>query len=221
MRVSEIFVSVEGEGSRQGYLATFVRLHGCALRCSWCDSRYACEGTDYREMAPDEVFARVKELGNRRITLTGGEPLISKEAPALVMRLAESGFEVNIETSGSVDYTALFPEDVRERLGTNLMITADWKCPGSGMEKMMKEQCFTSLRQWDVLKFVVCSREDLERAESVIRKYSPPCQVFLSPVFGRIRMSDIVDFMKERNLQNVRIQAQLHKIIWDPAARGV
>ena len=172
-------------------------------------------------MAPDEVIGKVRELGNRRITLTGGEPLISEEAPSLVTRLADSGFEVNIETSGSVDYTALFPESVRNRLGTNLMITADWKCPGSGMERMMKEQCFTSLRPWDVLKFVVCSREDLERAGSVIRKYSPPCVVFLSPVFGRIRMSDIVDFMKERNLQNVRIQAQLHKIIWDPAARGV
>ena len=221
MRVSEIFASVEGEGSRQGYLATFVRLFGCALRCSWCDSRYACEGDGYTEMSPDEILQKVTWLGNRRITLTGGEPLLQKDAPGLVIRLAESGFEVSIETSGSVDYTALFPDSVRDRLGTNLMITADWKCPGSGMEKMMKEQCFTLLRQWDVLKFVVCSREDLEHAESVIRKYSPPCQIFLSPVFGKVRMSDIVDFMKERDLQNVRIQAQLHKIIWDPSARGV
>ena len=221
MRVSEIFASVEGEGSRQGYLATFVRLFGCALRCSWCDSRYACEGDGYTEMSPDEILQKVTWLGNRRITLTGGEPLLQKDAPGLVIRLAESGFEVSIETSGSVDYTALFPDSVRDRLGTNLMITADWKCPGSGMERMMKEKCFMSLRPWDVLKFVVCSREDLEHAESVIRKYSPPCQIFLSPVFGKVRMSDIVDIMKERDLQNVRIQAQLHKIIWDPSARGV
>ena len=77
MRVSEIFVSVEGEGSRQGYLATFVRLHGCKLRCSWCDSRYACEGSDYTEMAPDEVIGKVRELGNRRITLMGDVPVRS------------------------------------------------------------------------------------------------------------------------------------------------
>lgn len=212
MKISEIFLSIEGEGSRAGYLATFIRTHDCPLRCSYCDSNYAVEGDDFKIMSVEEILEDVRRLGSKRVTLTGGEPLIQKDAESLVTELAYAGYEVNIETCGAVDYIPYLNMK-------NVFITADWKCKSSGMsDKMIRDQIHY-LRDIDVLKFVVGSREDLDEMKEIIGETA--AQIFVSPVFDKIEPREIVEYMQEFGLYDVRAQIQLHKVIWDPNARGV
>ena len=208
MKVNEIFVSIEGEGKRAGELATFIRLTGCNLRCSYCDTAYAFEeGT---EMSVPDILKQVPE-GIPNVTLTGGEPLC-QEPHELLGALRHH--MVNIETNGSVDLAPY-------RKYSNVFFTVDYKCPTSGMESRMLEQNFLHLRPGDVLKFVVGSTGDLETAFDFCREYRPDCQIYISPVFGKIEPAEIVDFMKEKNTVHWRLQLQLHKFIWNPEQRGV
>lgn len=212
--VNEIFKSIEGEGIRTGYPVTFIRLYGCNLNCSYCDTRYSCEGKDYIAMRIPEIMQKVEELGVERITLTGGEPLIHPNVQALIDTLLEQGFEVNIETNGSVDiYPYILKEDV--------IITMDYKSISSQENSKMNPANFKYLRKQDVLKFVVGSVEDLEDMKDVLESYRPSSNIFVSPIFGKIEMQDIVEFILTNNLTECRIQVQLHKIIWDPSKRGV
>ena len=126
MKVVEIFKSIDGEGIRVGYPVTFIRLAGCNLRCNYCDTKYSYENEKFTEMTPQKIYNRVYKLGGRRITLTGGEPLIHKDVKVLVDLLIDKGYEVNIETNGSVDITGY--------LSKNIIVTMDYKCAGSGME---------------------------------------------------------------------------------------
>lgn len=214
MRVVEIFKSIDGEGKRAGLPCTFIRLYGCNLRCSYCDTRYGCEGNNYKVMSIKEIIKTVKELGVTHITLTGGEPLIDPDSFKLIRRLCDEGFALNIETNGAVDIT---PVDKRA------FITIDYKCPSSGMEEHMLKNNFNILRKKDVCKFVVGSVKDLDRAYEIINKYDldKNCQVYLSPVFGNIEAADIVKYMMEHEMYRCKVQLQLHKYIWDPNKRGV
>jgi len=214
MLINEIFTSIEGEGIRMGYPVTFIRLYGCNLNCSYCDTRYSCEGQDGTEMNVSEVIEKAKEVDVKRITLTGGEPLIHKNAEELVDRLVNEGFEVNIETNGSVD---IYPYIKKE----NVIITVDYKSISSGMADKMNHKNLKYLRNQDVLKFVVGNKEDLADMKKIIETYSPSCNIFVSPVFGQIEASEIVEFIKNNKLNEVRVQVQLHKIIWEPTKRGV
>ena len=207
LSVNEIFFSIDGEGKRAGKLAAFIRLAGCNLRCSYCDTEYAF--TDGQLMRIDEIAEAVE--GWENVTVTGGEPLL-QDIHALLERL--QGHEVNIETNGSVDVTP-YHEYPR------VFFTLDYKCPSSGMESSMLEKNFQTLRSQDVLKFVVGDREDLRRAQEVCEKYEPRCPVYLSPVFGKIEAKEIVEYMKSARYKNWRLQLQLHKYIWPPDARGV
>ena len=144
MQINEIFVSIDGEGIRTGYLTTFIRTFGCNLNCSYCDTQYACkidenEQDQFVVMTPEEILARVDELGNYRVTLTGGEPLIQRDAPELVALLLEAGYEVNIETNGAVDLRPFEKKMVEvlsdDELTNNLIYTLDYKCPSSGEEE--------------------------------------------------------------------------------------
>jgi 7-carboxy-7-deazaguanine synthase len=214
MLVNEIFSSIEGEGIRTGYPVTFVRLFGCNLDCPYCDTTYACKGSDFFKMSVMEIVAEVADHGNRRVTLTGGEPLIHRDVFQLVHELTKSGFEVNIETNGAVyigEYT-----DIRDTI-----ITMDYKTPSSGMTDKMDMSNMSILRKQDVLKFVVGNLEDLEDMKRVLEHYKPDCSVFVSPIFGQITPVEIVNYIKENNLQECRVQVQLHKIIWAPETRGV
>lgn len=212
MKISEIFRSIEGEGPRQGHLCTFIRTHSCPLRCSYCDSLYAVEGNDFKEMTIVDIMNEVNRLGGYFCTVTGGEPLIQQDFSLLINELTNQGYLVNIETSGAVDYTPYLSRD-------DVFVTADWKCKSSGMsDKMIKDQ-IRYLRNKDVLKFVVGSEEDLFEMMDLIPETS--AQIFVSPVFGKIEPKEIVDFMQAHELFDVRVQVQLHKIIWDPMARGV
>ena len=220
MKVSEIFKSIEGEGLRTGLPAVFIRLHGCNLRCSYCDSMYAVEGCDYKQMSVAQILDAVKEYGDiTHVTLTGGEPLIHPDVEDLLRQLSDNGYRVNIETNGTIPCKWHFP---------GLFYTMDWKCKSSGMSAKMKLENLETLGADDVLKFVVGTVEDLEETESVIKKLaekkSDMPHVFVSPVFGKLSNEEIVNWLLNSATMvknNARFQVQLHKIIWDPERRGV
>ena len=212
MRVVEIFKSIDGEGIRAGFPVTFIRLEGCNLRCSYCDTKYSYEDAQYTEMTPDEIYDKVYKLGCKRITITGGEPLIHENIFTLVEQLTHGGFHVNIETNGSVNVAPF----VRAK---NILLTVDYKCPSSGMSDQMCLDNLAQLSKNDVLKFVVGSKEDLDACRD-IKKYTS-AQVFISPVFGQIEPKEIVEYMLEHDMQDCRIQLQLHKFIWPVDMRGV
>ncbi|MDY6263301.1 MAG: radical SAM protein [Fibrobacter sp.] len=233
MKVNEIFKSIEGEGLRMGLAAVFVRLQGCNLRCSYCDTMYAVEGDDYRQMNVDEVVAAVEsyraECGVDAVTLTGGEPMLHAEVDDLLRALSEKGFLVNVETNGTVPCKWRF-------LG--LFYTMDWKCESSGMSAKMRMENLETLGAEDVLKFVVGSVEDLEETARVVRELhqrkTHGCvdgktsntmpHIFVSPVFGKLEYEKIVEWMLSEKVMvqnNARFQVQLHKVIWDPDMRGV
>lgn len=220
MKVCEIFRSIEGEGLRTGLPAVFIRLHGCNLRCSYCDSMYAVEGSDYKQMSVTQILDAVKKFsGITHVTLTGGEPLIHQDVEELLSRLSNCGYRVNIETNGTVPCKWHFP---------GLFYTMDWKCKSSGMTAKMKMENLETLGSNDVLKFVVGTIEDLEETENVVKslaeKKSDMPHLFISPVFGNLSNEEIVNWLLGSRTMvenNARFQVQLHKIIWDPDRRGV
>lgn len=218
MRVVEIFGSIDGEGLRTGELATFVRLSGCNLRCSYCDTTYSFRVCDSQEMSRADILKRVKDIGYKNVTLTGGEPLLRREAFTLVKELVEQGHQVNVETNGSINIKPLLDFE-------NVIITMDYKTPSSGVEFAMRLENLEALREQDVLKFVV-SEEDLPRVREVLKTYDINAWVYLSPVFGKIEPARLVDFQKSLydegvSTDKVRVQIQLHKILWSPERRGV
>ena len=220
MKVAEKFISINGEGTRAGELAVFVRFVGCNLRCTYCDTMWANEpGCPYEEMTPAQICDYVRSTVISNVTLTGGEPLLQKQMGELIGQLIrDCGVRVEIETNGAVDLHpfAQIPEG-------RPSFTMDYKLPSSGCEDRMITENFSVLQAQDTVKFVSGSREDLERAAEIIEEYGllDRCYVYFSPVFGKIEPVEIVDFMLENKLNKARIQIQMHKVIWDPNERGV
>lgn len=218
-KVAEIFTSINGEGTRAGQTAVFVRFTGCNLNCSYCDTKWANEpNAEYKLMTDREILSRIKETGIKNVTLTGGEPLLREGIHELLEEIVKDGFlQAEIETNGSIDLKPFC--DIENRPS----FTMDYKLPSSGMEKHMCLENFEILEKKDTVKFVSGSIEDLKKALEIIRKYdlSRRCHVYISPVFGSIEPAKIVDFMVENKLNDVNLQLQLHKFIWDPNMRGV
>lgn len=218
-RVAEKFVSINGEGRRAGQLAVFIRLAGCNLRCSYCDTAWAWEhNTPAELMSAAEILAYIRGCGVANVTLTGGEPLAHPGIMELLRLLAaESDISVEIETNGSVDVAAVCALVNRPRL------TMDYKLPASGMEAQMLTANFACLDERDVVKFVCGGSDDLQRALAVMREFDLPGRVgmYLSPVYGQIDPAEMVEFMKQHRLNGVNLQLQLHKFIWPPEMRGV
>lgn len=216
--IIEIFNSIEGEGARSGKLCTFIRTAGCNLRCSFCDTTYSYNVATAKHYEVKQLVEEVERIAQcKTITLTGGEPLMHAEVrDCFIPWLLERGFDINIETNGSIDLS-----QVDRHKHTKLMFTMDWKSPSSGMNSKMLVKNLDILQPRDVLKFVVGSEEDLNEMLCIVQTYKTAAQIYISPVFGKIKMADIVDFMKIKNLDNVRLQVQLHKIVWDPNKRGV
>lgn len=225
MVITEIFKSIQGEGTRAGLPCVFVRLTGCNLRCTWCDTAYAFHGGD--KMTVDEVIARVHKLassGANRLPLveiTGGEPLLQKEAPDLASRLLAEGFTVMIETSGE-RFVGVLPREVIK--------IVDVKCPDSGEPDTFDISNLDAIGKNDEIKFVVSTRRDYEFARDFTRDHHLAArvgQVLFSPVFpdpaGKwqgLNARELAEWILADGLR-VRLGLQLHKFIWHPSRRGV
>lgn len=216
--VAEKFVSINGEGTKAGKLAVFLRFCNCNLNCSFCDTRWAnSEEVPTEQMTTQQLTDYVKSTGVKNVTLTGGEPLLQENIAELITSLGKLGAAVEIETNGSIplkDFTTL---PFRPNF------TMDYKLPGSGMEEFMCTENFSCLTSTDTVKFVVGDLRDMEQAMDIIHTFdlTSRCYVYISPVFGNIQPETIVNFMKEHTLNQVRLQLQLHKYIWDVNKRGV
>ena len=217
--VVEKFISINGESRRAGELAVFVRFRGCNLRCNYCDTLWACVDTAECEyMSVQEIYEYIKSTGIKNVTLTGGEPMLQKDIKELLKLLGgDRNLRIEVETNGAVlldEYYRTVPE--------NISFTVDYKCPGSGMEKLMCLRNFEEIRELDTVKFVVSDRNDLDCMVKIIDTYrlTEKCTVYVSAVFGRIEPQEIVEYMTEHKLNDVRLQLQMHKFIWDPDKRG-
>jgi len=211
LRVTEIYRSIQGESSCAGVPCTFVRLTGCALRCVWCDSTYTCTGGSW--MTVEEVMSRVRELGDGLVEFTGGEPLLQRAVHGAITTLCEEGRPVLVETGGDQDIGPLDPRSVA---------ILDVKCPGSGMSDRMDWKNLERLRPRDELKFVLDGRADYEWARALVREKDLARGgriIHFSCVFGRLEPRALAEWILEDALP-VRLQLQLHKILWDPDARG-
>ena len=211
MRITEIFFSIQGESSYAGLPCVFVRFTGCPLRCGWCDTASAFyEGT---ERSLESILSEVARYDCRLVEITGGEPLAQAEAHGLITALADLGYTVLIETSGAID---IAPVDRRA------ILIMDLKCPGSAMEDRNRWSNLSLLKPHDEVKFVIKDRVDYDWAVTIVRQYDlgERQRVLMSPVFGELEPQTLAEWILADRLP-VRFQLQLHKFIWDPAARSV
>lgn len=219
MFVVEKFVSINGESRRAGQLAVFVRFRGCNLNCGYCDTKWAnSDKCSAEEMSPEEIYKYVKSTGVTNVTLTGGEPLLQKDMMRLLEIMSDDkSLYVEIETNGSIDISRF------KNIENAPSMTMDFKSPSSGMCDKMLMDNYKFIDKKDTVKFVCGSAEDLEKAKEIIERFNltEKCAVYLSPIFGSIELSDIVDFMKDNRLNGVNMQLQMHKYIWNPEEKGV
>lgn len=211
IKINEIYFSIQGESSKAGLPCVFVRLTYCNLRCTYCDSEYAFY--DGKEMSIDDIVAEVKKFGCNLVEITGGEPLFQKECFLLMKVLCDSGFEVMLETSGSISIA-----DVDDRV----MTIMDLKCPSSKMVKKNLYENINFIKPKDEIKFVIGSRQDYDWAKEIMIQYDLPskCEILFSVVFGKLEPVQLVNWIIEDKL-NVRYQLQMHKYIWEPSTKGV
>lgn len=209
--INEIFHSIQGESSFAGMPCVFVRLTYCNIRCTWCDTEYSFyEG---KPMTLDAIIGAVEAYGCRRVEITGGEPLFQPEVLPLMRRLCDAGYEVLLETGGSLDVA---PVDPRVRR------IVDFKCPSSGMEKKNLWSIAGHLTPLDEVKFVIGDREDYEWSKRKIAEYqlTSKSPVLMSVVFGKLEPITLSEWILADRL-DVRFQLQMHKYIWHPDMKGV
>jgi len=211
LQITEIFHSIQGESTRVGEPCVFVRLTGCPLRCTWCDTEYAFHGGE--TMMLETILDRVHSYGCPLVEVTGGEPLHQPGALVLLQKLCDAGHQVMIETSGALDISAIDPR---------VSIIMDVKCPGSGMTDRMRWANIEQLSHKDEAKFVLKDHADYEWAKDIVKRYSlgERCPVLFSPVYGSLDLQPLAEWILTDRLP-VRVQMQLHKLIWDPETRGV
>ncbi|MBP9663673.1 MAG: radical SAM protein [Pyrinomonadaceae bacterium] len=213
LRITEIFLSIQGESSHAGRPCSFVRLTGCPMRCVWCDSEYTFTGGEHIEFG--EIFAKLEEFGCRLVEVTGGEPLAQPAVFPFITELCDLGYEVLIETGGYVS---------TEQVDTRASIILDVKCPASGESTRNHWPNLERLRpDKDEVKFVVADLDDWQFAMDVIGKYDlTECakELLISPVHGIANLSELAEAIAGSGLR-VRLNLQLHKYIWGADARGV
>jgi 7-carboxy-7-deazaguanine synthase len=204
LKITEIFYSLQGEADTAGIPTTFVRLTGCPLRCQYCDTAYAFHGGEWWEI--DAIVARVRELGTRFVCVTGGEPLAQKACIELLQRLADEGFRVSLETSGAMSL---------QNVDSRIVKVVDVKTPGSGEERRNRYDELGRLSSQDLVKFVICGREDYEWSRTRMNELGLPsrCTVLFSPSADQLPARDLADWILEDRLP-VRFQMQLHKTLW-------
>lgn len=211
LKINEIFHSIQGEGTNAGLPCVFVRLTYCNLRCTYCDTEYAFhEGEDF---SIENIIEKVKSYECKLVEVTGGEPLVQENSLGLMKQLCDEGFEVMLETSGSLPI---------EMVDSRVKIIMDFKCPSSGMMKKNLYENINFLKPMDEVKFVIGNREDYQWAKEIIEKNDFPnkCNILFSTVFGSLKQDELASWILKDKLK-VRFQLQLHKYIWDPDKRGV
>ncbi|MEA2038486.1 MAG: radical SAM protein [Thermodesulfobacteriota bacterium] len=213
LRVNEIFYSIQGESSYAGRACVFVRLTGCNLRCSYCDTTYAYDEGDDLEI--DEIIDRVGSYKCRLVEVTGGEPLIQAETPSLIHDLVKQGYKVLLETNGSQDISKVHEDCVR---------ILDIKCPSSGEEQSNDLENLSRLSDHDEIKFVIGDRGDYDYAVTILHRAKHKAlrinRVFFSPVFGKMTPRTLAGWILEDHI-DVSLHLQLHKLIWSHEKRGV
>ena len=205
LRITEIFLSLQGEARDAGWPTVFVRLTGCPLRCTYCDTAYAFHGGEWRGF--DEILAEVARHGVRHVCVTGGEPLAQKRCLELLQRLCDAGYDVSLETSGALDIGGVDPRVSR---------VLDIKTPGSGESARNRWDNLPLLTARDQVKFVICSRTDFEWARGVLveHRLHERCDVLFSPSFGQVEGRELADWIVAEKAP-VRFQLQLHKLLWN------
>ncbi len=215
LNISEIFYSIQGEGSRAGLPCVFVRLQGCMLRCSWCDTPYALELKQVETMMSiDELIEKIAGYDCNFVELTGGEPLAQENVYLLIEKLLELGYEIAIETNGHADVS---------KLNTNVIKIMDIKCPDSSMSRFNNYNNINYLSKIDDVKFVIASKNDFDWAIEKINEFKlveKVNSVILSPVFGKIELEELAELILASKLK-IKMQLQMHKYIWHPDKRGV
>ena len=211
LKINEIYASIQGESSHTGLPCVFIRLTGCNLRCSWCDTAYAFY--DGKNLTVEETLQKVETFGLPLVEITGGEPLLQEDVYPLMEALLKKGYRVMLETSGALPIDKV-PEKVIKIL--------DIKCPGSGEEKKNHLENLKFLSPHDEVKFVLLDRADYEWSREMLRKYDmvPSKQVLFSPVYDKLNLKDLSQWILKDRLA-VRLQTQLHKVIWSKDAIGV
>ncbi len=214
LKINEIYQSIQGESSWAGMPCAFVRLTGCHLRCSYCDTEYAFH--EGRWMTLDEIVEQVTGFGIRLVEITGGEPLLQPACGPLAQRLLDGGFTVLCETSGALPI---------DRLPSAVIRIMDLKCPSSGEVEANDWTNIDRLTERDEVKFVIGDRADYDWAVRIIRRHDLVRRVrgggvLISPVFDRVQPARLVEWVLEDGLP-VRVQVQLHKVIWEPDRIGV
>ncbi len=210
IKINEIFESIQGESTYAGLPCTFVRLAGCNLRCTYCDTNYAYYNG--KEISDEEIIAKIDEYGVKMVEFTGGEPLLQEETPKLIKTLLDKGYEVLIETNGSICIGCL---DKR------LNIIMDYKTPKSGMSERMRVKNFEFLKKTDQIKFVLMDESDYQWAKDIIvsnNLIEKHDNILMSPAFDTLSPKSLVNWVLKDNLQ-VRVQLQIHKYIWAPDER--
>lgn len=212
LKINEIFHSIQGESTKAGLPCVFVRLTYCNIRCVYCDTEYAFyEGVD---KSIDDIIGKVKSFECKLVEITGGEPLVQENVHVLMSRLCDMGYEVMLETGGSLPI---------ENVDKRVKVIMDLKTPYSRMEKKNRYENIRHLKSNDEVKFVIGSREDYDWAKDILNKYdlvNKVEQVLFSPVFDKVENIELANWILEDKL-NVRFQLQMHKYIWHPETRGV
>ena len=211
LKINEIYYSVQGESTHAGRPCIFIRLTYCNLRCSYCDTEYAFY--DGKDMEITDIMSEIKRWDCNLVEVTGGEPLFQEECIDLLHELINSNYEVMLETGGSLSIS-----DVPKKV----VKIVDFKCPSSGMVKKNLWSIVDDLQAHDEVKFVIGNREDFDWAKDRITEYSLDkiCTLLFSPTFGEIDPQQIVEWILAENLP-VRMQLQMHKMIWSPEEKGV
>ena len=202
LNITEIFYSLQGEAKEVGIPTVFVRLTGCPLRCNYCDTAYAFKGNN--PLSIESIMEQVEKYNTHYVCVTGGEPMAQRNCLILLDTLIEAGYKVSMETSGSIDISPV---------NKKVSVVMDLKTPSSTEQSQNRYENIALLESKDQLKFVIASRSDFDWCCDILQNYSVDSEVLFSPVYESLKPVELADWILEKQL-NVRLQVQLHKILW-------